>query len=61
MTVEWYGRFEGWFGDIEGVLTPHPVVGGGKVVRSGCKGMAPGMEEDASTGAFERPAGNVME
>ncbi|KAL1585901.1 hypothetical protein WHR41_04955 [Cladosporium halotolerans] len=61
VTVEWYGRFEGWFGDIEGVLTPHPVVGGGKVVRSGCKGMAPGMEEDASTGAFERPAGNVME
>lgn len=31
-TVDWYGKFEGWFGDIEGVLTAHPVVQGDHVV-----------------------------
>lgn len=33
-TVDWYGKFEGWFGDIEGVLTAHPVVQGDHVVPS---------------------------
>ncbi|OQN97232.1 hypothetical protein B0A48_16774 [Cryoendolithus antarcticus] len=30
-TVDWYGKFENWFGDIEGVLTAHPVVKGDHV------------------------------
>nr|OQO25500.1 hypothetical protein B0A51_04704 [Rachicladosporium sp. CCFEE 5018] len=30
-TVDWYGKFENWFGDIEGVLTAHPVVEGDHV------------------------------
>jgi len=33
MTVDWYGKFAGWFGDIEGVLTAHPVVKGDHVVQ----------------------------
>lgn len=33
-TVDWYGKFAGWFGDIEGVLTAHPVVKGDHVVGS---------------------------
>ena len=33
VTVDWYGKFAGWFGDIEGVLTAHPVVKGDHVVQ----------------------------
>jgi hypothetical protein len=33
MTVDWYGKFANWFGDIEGVLTAHPVVKGDHVVQ----------------------------
>ncbi|QIW95339.1 hypothetical protein AMS68_000857 [Peltaster fructicola] len=31
-TVDWYNRFPGWWGDVEGVLSAHPEVHGSDVV-----------------------------
>lgn len=32
ITVDWYNRFPGWWGDVEGVLSAHPEVHGSDVV-----------------------------
>ena len=62
ITVDWYNKFPGWWGDIEGVLSAHPVVQGDHVVAE--DGKANGGEEqsesDADMGARdERKANGV--
>lgn len=52
-TVDWYGKFSGWFGDIESVLTAHPVVKGDHVVQNVETSLKPRDGEDAKAGAFE--------
>jgi len=56
-TVDWYGKFEGWFGDIEGVLTAHPVVQGDQVVQSA--GVRLTTKTDEVQGRSEAHAGAV--
>lgn len=55
-TVDWYGKFAGWFGDIEGVLTAHPVVKGDHVADQVDVLVTPGVEQDVKAGAFEHSA-----
>lgn len=58
-TVDWYGRFSGWFGDIEGVLTAHPVVKGDHVVQPVEAPLKQADCQDAKAGAFEHFAKHV--
>lgn len=55
-TVDWYGRFSGWFGDIEGVLTAHPVVKGDHVTEQVEVLIKSGTDQDVKAGAFEQSA-----
>ena len=55
-TVDWYGKFSGWFGDIEGVLTAHPVVKGDHVAEQVEVLIKSGIDQDVKAGAFEQPA-----
>jgi hypothetical protein len=52
-TVNWYGKFSGWFGDIEGVLTAHPVVKGDHVAEQIEVLVKPKDDRDVKAGAFE--------
>ena len=54
-TVDWYGRFSGWFGDIEGVLTAHPVIKGDHVAEQGEASIKSGIDQDVKAGAFVQP------
>jgi hypothetical protein len=56
MTVDWYGKFADWFGDIEGVLTAHPVVKGDHVVQpAGVSGSVPQADgHEATAGALDK-------
>lgn len=57
MTVDWYQKFDGWFGDIEGVLTAHPVVKGDHVVPTEALGDTSKDTVETEAGAGEtRPA-----
>ena len=47
-TVEWYSNFAGWFGDIERVLTAHPVVQGDHLLP---REASRKIEHEASAGA----------
>ena len=53
-TVDWYGKFSGWFGDIEGVLTAHPVVKGDQVTGQVEVLVKLGIDQDVKAGAFEQ-------
>jgi hypothetical protein len=53
-TVDWYGKFSGWFGDIEGVLTAHPVVKGDHVAEQIEVLVKPKDDRDVKAGAFEQ-------
>ena len=59
-TVDWYGKFSGWFGDIEGVLTAHPVVKGDQVTEQVevliKAGINQDVNQDVKAGAFEQSA-----
>jgi len=55
-TVDWYGKFSGWFGDIEGVLTAHPVVKGDLVAEQLEVLIKPAVDQDVKAGAFEHSA-----
>jgi hypothetical protein len=55
-TVDWYGKFSGWFGDIEGVLTAHPVVKGDQVTEQVEVLIKSGIDQDVKAGAFEQSA-----
>jgi dTDP-glucose 4,6-dehydratase len=55
-TVDWYGKFSGWFGDIEGVLTAHPVVKGDQVAEQVEVLIKSGVDQDVKAGAFEQSA-----
>jgi hypothetical protein len=55
-TVDWYGKFSGWFGDIEGVLTAHPVVKGDQVTEQVEVLIKSGIDQDVKAGAFEPSA-----
>lgn len=55
-TVDWYGKFPGWHGDIEGVLTAHPVVKGDRVTEQGEVVVEPAVDQDVKAGAFEQSA-----
>jgi hypothetical protein len=55
-TVDWYGKFSGWFGDIEGVLTAHPVVVGDHVAEPVEVLVKPVIDQDVKAGAFEQCA-----
>lgn len=55
-TVDWYGKFPGWFGDIEGVLTAHPVVKGDHVTEQVEVLIKSGIDQDVKAGAFEQSA-----
>lgn len=55
-TVDWYAKFSGWFGDIEGVLTAHPVVKGDHVTEQVGVLIKSGIDQDVKPGAFEQPA-----
>jgi dTDP-glucose 4,6-dehydratase len=51
-TVEWYGRFSNWWGPIEGILSPFPVVkteSGGEVVAEGFEKMV-GLQTSGGAG-----------
>jgi hypothetical protein len=54
VTVDWYGKFSGWFGDIEGVLTAHPVVKGDHVAEQIEVLVKPRDDRDVKAGAFEQ-------
>jgi hypothetical protein len=53
-TVDWYGKFCGWFGDIEGVLTAHPVVKGDHVAEQIEVPAKPRDDRDVKADAFEQ-------
>lgn len=55
-TVDWYGKFSGWFGDIEGVLTAHPVVRGDHVEGRVEVPLKAKGDQDVEAGAFEQSA-----
>jgi hypothetical protein len=56
MTVDWYGKFADWSGDIEGVLTAHPVVKGDHVVQpAGVAVSVPQADgHEATAGALDK-------
>jgi hypothetical protein len=49
-TVEWYEKCEGWFGEIESVLTAHPVVVGDHVVAADTMDQTMKDPEESETG-----------
>lgn len=54
-TVNWYNRFPDWWGDIEGVLSAHPVVQGDHVMSESIKTVvvAESSEGEAAVGAHD--------
>lgn len=56
ITVDWYNRFPDWWGDVEGVLSAHPVVEGDHLLAENGKS-----EEDLQSGDAEAEMGAVDE
>lgn len=52
--VKWYRKFEGWFGDIEGVLNAHPVLNKEQAV-SRETDLSHEAEKEVAAGANDEP------